>query len=95
MIQTQVDGSVGRRTHALAAEQAQLPARGGALQAYSAAHIEHAVPGDPRTAGQGMQRVAHQPRVIPEPGQASDLAIGGNAPGRYLAHGGEDARVKR
>jgi hypothetical protein len=33
--------------------------------------------------------------VVPEPGQASDLAISGNAPGRDLAHGCEDSRVER
>ena len=94
MIQNQVDGSIGRRTHAFAAEQAQLPARAGALQAYPAAHIEHPVPGDARPARQGMQRITHQPRVVPKPGQASELAIGGNPPGRDPAHGGEDTRVK-
>jgi len=94
LIQTQVDGSVGRRTHALAAEQAQLSARAGALQAYLAAHIEYPVPWDARPAGQGVQGIAHQPRVVPKPGQAGDLTIGGNPTGRDPAHGGENARVK-
>lgn len=91
----EVDPAARVEAHALAFEERALEGVGAGrgARAHLAARVHDAVPGEGGRVRQCRQRVAHQPRLRPEPGQPRHLPVGGHPPARDAPHDGVDAGV--